>query len=188
MTRLTLIHLVMVAVFCAPAIAQQEPAEKPITIDELKRRQVVGELGVPLGTAVEARAIVISGRELGGKGDDSIYLLKVTHVDGKELEQPRLMEFSVPGFVNAEVANDWTALYEMRTGKKPRSVSSEQMAELEKGYVGKIVNLAVYEVGYYSGMPWELPRGAPIVQSRGFHFATYLRVLVDRAVEKQKAR
>lgn len=185
MSRL-LVSLVWMFLAATPAIAQQAPAEKPISLDEISRRQVVGDLGVPLGTVVEIRATVFAGSELNSKGYDSIYLLKVTHVDGRELERPQLMEFSVPGFVRAEVVNDSFDLYEMKMGQKARGLSSEQIAELEKGYVGKSVNLTVYEVGRFTGLPHKMPRGAPVWQDRAFHFATSLTVLVDRGVEAER--
>lgn len=186
MTRPLFYYLVAALVFSVQAVAQQPPAEKPITIAELNRRQVVGDLGVPLGSAVEIRATVFAGSELNRKGYDSMYLLRVTHVDGKELEQPQLMEFSVPGFVRTDVVNDPFDLYKMKMGQKASSLSSEQIAELEKGYVGKTVNLSVYEVGYFSGLPRNMPRGARVWQDRAFHFSTSLTVLVDRAVEARR--
>lgn len=181
-----LLQMIVTACFATPAITQQAPATQPITIAELNQRQVIGALGVPLGTVVEVRATVVSGEELGGKGNDTSYLLKVTHVNGKELENAPLMEFSVFPTVRAELANNPFDLYEKKRGQKAQGLSSEQIAELEKGYVGKTVNLAVYEVGRFSGIPRNMPSGSHIWLGRAFQFSTDLNVLVDRGVEARR--
>src|SRR4029079_16003896 len=76
------------------ATVAQEAAKRPISLDELNTRQVVGTLGKPLGTAVEIKGKVIAGSELRLKQYDGVYLLKVSHGDGKELDQPVVLRFS----------------------------------------------------------------------------------------------
>jgi hypothetical protein len=181
--------LVCVAVAIASSsYGQDQPTEAPITLKELNRRNVVGNLKLPLGTAVEIEAEVVSGRSLRRKGYDSLYLLKVTHVDGKELNAPPLMQFSSPGFASVELANHTFALYEMKHGTKAKSLDSTQIAELEKGYVGKKVRLVVCEVGSFHGIPNELPKDVPVWADFGFHFSTSLTILNERDAESKSGR
>jgi len=165
---------------------QDQPFGAPITLDELNRRNVVGNLGLPLGTAVEIEAEVVSGRSLRRKGYDSLYLLKVLNVDGKDLNASPLMRFSLPGFVDVELRNHTFALYEMKRGTKAKSLNSTQIAELEKGYVGKKVRLVVYEVGSFHGIPDQLPKDVPVWADFGFHFSTSLTVLNERDAESKR--
>lgn len=167
---------------------QDQPSEAPITLKELNRRNVVGSLGLPLGTAVEIEAEVVSGRSMRRKGYDSLYLLKVLSVDGKELSTSPLMQFSSPGFAGVELANHTFALYELKHGTKAKSLNSTQIAELEKGYVGKEVRLVVYEVGSFHGIPDQLPEDVPAWADFGFHFSTSLTVLNERDGESKSGR
>lgn len=159
---------------------QGDPTQAPITLEELSRRTVVGKLGHPLGTAVEIEAELVAGHSLRMKAYDSLYLLNVTHVDGKELAAPQLMRFSVPGFISVKLANHTFALYELKHGKKAASLDSTQIAELEKGYVGQKVRLVVYEAGGFSGIPDTLPDDVPVWADSRFRFSTALTVLAER--------
>ena len=96
--KLSAILFCVAVAIASSSYGQDQPTESPITLEELNRRNVVGNLGLPLGTAVDIEAEVVSGRSLRQKGYDSLYLLKVTHVDGKELNVPPLMQFSSPRF------------------------------------------------------------------------------------------
>lgn len=172
------LFLVCVAVALASSsYVQEHPKEAPITLEELNRRKVVGSLGLALGTVVKIEAEVVSGRSLRRKGFDSLYLLKVTRVDGKELHSNPLMQFSATGGGTLELANNTFALYEMKHGTKAKSLDSSQIAELEKGYVGRKVRLVVNEIGSFHGLPKKLPKEVPNWADFGFHFSTSLIVL-----------
>lgn len=175
---------VLFIAFGSAALAQ-EAAKRPITLDELNSRQVVGALGKPLGTALEIDAKVIAGSELRMKQYATAYLLKVSHVDGKKLESPAVLRFST-GFSNVKLANNHFSLYEMKHHKEAGSLDSSQIAELEKGYVGKSVRLAVYEVGGFRGRPTNLPDDAPLWADVGFHFDTSLVIVADREKTPEK--
>ena len=107
-------------------------------------------------------------------------LLRVSEVDGRPLPQLPVMEFSVPSFVDVELANDNFDLYELKNWTRAGSLDSAQIEELQKGYVGKQVRLAVYETGGYSGIPDNLPHDVPSWQDHGFGFSTRLIVLAER--------
>ena len=46
------------------AVAQNQESNDPISYSELRSRDVIGQLGIPLGTATEISATIISGDEL----------------------------------------------------------------------------------------------------------------------------
>jgi hypothetical protein len=165
----------------------QEAAKGPITLDELNNRQVVGTLGKPLGTVVEIEAKVIEGSELRLKQFDGEYLLRVTHVDGNKLDQPAVLQFST-GFSVVELANDDFSLYELKHHKKASSLNSSQISELQKGYVGRSVRLAVYEVGSFRGVPKGLPKDVLTWADVSFHFDTSLVILAGREKTTDKGR
>lgn len=167
---------------------QSPQLEAPITLEELNRRHVVGTLGLPLGTPAKIVAEVVSGDSLQQKRFASRYLLKVTHVDGKELHTPPVMQFFGFGLASAGLADNHFSLYEMTHGTKSKSLDSSQIAELEQGYVGKKVRLLVYELGGFSGIPSALPKDALTWADVPFGFGTSLRVLSDRDAEQKAGR
>ena len=172
--------LIGVCLAIASNACGQDKSGPPITLEELNRRNVIGELGLPLGTIAEIEAEMISGSSLRIKGYESLYLLKVTHVDGKKLNKPPLMRFNAPLFAPAKLPNGPFALYEMRTGAKAKSLTDSQEAELEKGYVGKTFRLVAYEQGCFRGIPHKLPEDVPVWADSVFHFATSLTILAER--------
>lgn len=157
--------------------AQEEATEPAISLEELNRRNVVGYLGMILGTSTEIDAEIVSGRSLDVKGYDQLYLLKVTHVAGKKLDVPPMMKFSVLGIKPIQLASQTRALYELKHGVQVDRLSSLQIEELEKGYVGKKVRLSVYETGGFTGIPKQLPEDVPEWADTGFQFSTSLVVL-----------
>ncbi|MCA9256967.1 MAG: hypothetical protein KDA33_15065, partial [Phycisphaerales bacterium] len=142
---------------------------------------VIGSLGLPLGTVAEIHATIVDGDDLRMKTYQGAYLLRVTNVNGRPLEPSPVMEFSVPGFIGVELANDNFQLYEMKTGEKTGRLESDVIEDLQKDYVGREVKLAVYECGVYSGIPENLPDDVVIWQGHGFSFSTWLVILADRS-------
>ena len=155
------------------------PTTAPASYTDLTARPITGELGKPLGVVFEIEATVYRGSDIGSKMDDGRYLLRVIKVDGKALPEPVLMEFAVPGFVGSDLASDEFQLYEKVHGKPDDELPSDQVHEMEKGYVGKTVHLSVWETGRFSGMPSHMPAHAPIWQDTNFCFLTELVVLID---------
>ncbi len=172
MTR-SFLCLSLILCFSLPTFAQDKSSKEPITIAELRQRPVIGLLGVALGTVTEIDAVVIAGRDTRRKALRSSYLLKVTHVDGKKLNEPPTMTFNV-GSSSTELANNSFSLYKMKHGKKTGGLTSAQILDLEKGYVGKRVRLVAYEVGSFHGVPSKLPDDVPIWQDFKFGFSTNL--------------
>ena len=65
----------------------QESAEdsKALTTDEIIRAEVIGKLGIPLGTCVDIQATVEAARKPTSKQNSGKYFLKITHVKGNKL-------------------------------------------------------------------------------------------------------
>lgn len=172
----TCCYLSIVIAVCATSLmcAQDAPKKlEAITSESLNQRDVIGELGLPLGDGTEIVATIVPGRETRRKADAGRYLLRVHSVSGKELPKPLLMNFEVSATSGAALANDGFDLYELKKGEKPGSIDSAELAELEKGYVGSKVKLTVCESGGFSGLPRKVETGSA---GSSFWFRTHLVV------------
>lgn len=157
-----------------------ETGRPRINADELEKKDVVGSLGIPLGVCAEIKAEIVSG-ESGKTRTDGMYLLKVTHVDGKALAAPATCEFVV-GFLagsRVKLANDVFEMAELQSGKPATSLSDRRIKELEKGYVGRKVKLYAYETGSFQGIPDRNPL-SNMYQGHGFMFIRQLVVIDQR--------
>ena len=177
-TSIRVVSLCLLFVACLGMLDQRRLPV--LTLEDLRERSVVGELGVPLGTVVEVDAVVVSGRELRTKSSRGSYLLKITRVNQMSLSDSRVMSFTVPEFIDIELASDSFRLYELKMGEKTQRLADKEMQQLEQGYVGKSVRLAVYEEGAFCGIPDQLPEDVPVWQDVGFGFKTWLVVVADR--------
>ncbi|MBA4030556.1 MAG: hypothetical protein C0478_06650 [Planctomyces sp.] len=170
-------------VFSGSLLAQNESVETPITLEELHRRQLLGQLGLPLGTVATIDAVVTSGDETRAKAYQGLYLLTVTHVNGKPLEKPPLMRFAVDSLSSTvNLPHDKPPL--LFGAKQDGENPAASQKEIEKEYVGKTHHLVVYEEGGYAGIPDNLPKGVPLAGAAGFGFgfSTSLVVLAERDV------
>lgn len=173
--------LIFGALTCLSAQPQESNSKRSaITLEQLKECDVIGRLGVPLGMVVEIQAVVVAGRELRWKQFDGRYLIKIESVNGRQLDEPEITPFSARSFAHVKLANDSFELYKMKTGKKATSLDSEEITELEKGYVGQRKKLVVYETGGFHGIPKNLPKDVPVWQDVGFGFSTDIVVLSER--------
>jgi hypothetical protein len=155
-------------------------AARPIRVEPLRELSVIGQLNLPLGTVTDVGATIISGEELNDKAHQSAYLLRVSRIGGRVLDKPMVMEFEVPSFISVDLANDVFDLYELKHGERIGSLQPEQIKEIEQGYVGRTVQLIVYETGSFSGVPMNLPPDFVTWQDRMFGFSTRLVVLAER--------
>jgi hypothetical protein len=159
--------------------AQDKKGARPIiTTPQIQSADVTGQLDVPLGTCVPIRATIVRSQS-GTKAAEGRFFLNVTHVQNRQLRSPTECGFYVHQFAteNVKLAIDNFALHKLVTGRAAKSLTSEQVAELEKGYVGKSVTLIVYETGGFRGMPNGLPKGVSVWQDYGFGFSTQLLVM-----------
>ena len=175
-----LLAVAAILAFDAVAYSQEAVKKRPIQFDELNERPVIGKLGVPLGTAIDIQAQIVSGEALRRKEHAVDYLLKVTHVAGAKLEKAPLLKFGVYGAGGAKIASNQFDLFELKKGKKTGRLDSVQIKELEKGYVGKTVRLLVCEYGSFNGVPNNLPKDFPSWAEPEFYFSTSLFVLGEK--------
>lgn len=196
--------MVILALFSGSARAQ---TQKIINTESFSDADtvVVGRMGVPLGKVVEIEAIVVSGDSLKMKGYAGAYLLKVISVKtdtlmGKPwnkgtitLEKMPLYEFSMHPFAdgNVKLASDSFALYKIKKGKDTGTLTSDEVRELEKDYVGRKFTLLAYETGAFGGIPKEMPEDFLSWQDTGFGFRSHLlvmRVLKEWPVSEERER
>lgn len=158
---------------------EKAAVKKTIPVSELVAMDVIGYLGVPLGEVVEVQAIILSG-EKRRKSLVGRYLLQIESVNGTALDEPALMTFIIWPLSHVKLANDHWSLHKLKTGRKAKSLDSEQIKELEKDYVGKRVKLSVYESGSFEGTPDRMPEDVITGADVGFGFSTHLIVLKQR--------
>lgn len=165
------------------AVAIDAPADekepKSISAESLNTILVIGKLGIPLGEVATVRATVLDGDSLQTKAEQGTYPLRITEVNGVKLKPGPILEFILAPGSQVKLANHNFELYELKTGKKARSLTREQTKWLKEDYVGTSHSLQVYELGEFSGIPKNLPQESMAWQDRGFHFRTYLRILRD---------
>jgi hypothetical protein len=82
---------VVIGVTLRPNIAADPPKdekkEKPIPIEEVRKRGVLGELGHPLGTIVRIEGLAEVGEPKDGKAADGKTLLRVQSVNAQKLTE-----------------------------------------------------------------------------------------------------
>jgi hypothetical protein len=160
---------------------EHRDSNPPISLTEISERGVIGNLGVPLGTSVAIQAEIIDGRSLRTKSTVSIYLLRVTHIEGKKLERPKNMRFDVfPltfDFEKLTLASSHHGFNKLLDEINEKQLTPKKRAAQKDNYVGKIVKLAGYETGGYRGIPHKLPDGIPAWPDTGFHFSPQLIIL-----------
>ncbi len=161
------------------AYPQRNPEAEPLSVSDLNKRPVIGELGIPFGKVVEIEATIISGSDLHTKEGQGEYLLQVSKVNGNDLKAKPIMEFRYRSFLGVDLPNNEFQLKELKTGKRAGQVTSKEIAQLEKGYVGSTVKLVAYETGGFDGMP-KMPRDIPVWQDHQFAFSSYLELLAKR--------
>ena len=171
-------------------LAMSQEVPKEISVDNLNHVNVVGRIGVHLGKAVVIDVVVAANDQSGTKEASGHYFLKVKTVDGVPLKGNIFMPFVVRGskvddddpFASAgfSLPTDAFELYRLKNGRKAKELSSKDISELEKGFIGKEYKLLVYETGGYSGLPNSLPKHYPVWQDHGFAFTTYLMILGEQ--------
>jgi hypothetical protein len=179
MNRMRLVFCLAVVCVAVRVVAQNEKPGRPqLTTSDIEKAEVIGRLGMPLGRCFEIAATVIRS-DINTKASQGRFFLKVTRVEGRELDLPVVYDFYVHQFSTKQVkiAESDFALYELKNGKKAASLNAEQIAELEKGYVGTPVRLIVYETGGFRGRPNRIPGGGLPWADVGFGFATHLMVM-----------
>ena len=133
-------------------------------------------LEIPYGTIVEIKAKVVNGDDLESKAYMGTYLLKVLEINGKRVKNVPLLHFEDE---TGAVPQDNFQLYKYLNGEEANGLTSEEIADLQKQFIGKKLNLMVYESGMFTGAPNGYFDYQPIKSTTGFYFKHYL-VVVQR--------
>jgi hypothetical protein len=89
--KMKLLSYAGIALFSsAIGFAQTDEKGKMPTVDEIREKGMMGQLGKPIGSIVKIKAIAL--KEGGAKGDHQRQYLEVQEVFGKALEKPLVME------------------------------------------------------------------------------------------------
>ena len=118
-----LLFLILCSVSCFVANSQDSIPNSPIP-----------QLGVPFGTIVKLHVRVVDGDSLQRKQYEGVFLLSILSVNDSILIEPLLLTFSDE---SGKLANDNFHLFQLRQGKRVKSLTSEQIKLLKKGYVDK---------------------------------------------------
>lgn len=168
--------LILLLIAAPPAFAQEK--HSPITLAELDERQIVGGLGITLGTVCEIEVTIIDGDALRVKELSGSFLMKVQSVNGVPLQKPWTTGF---GHFSADQEETLPTgnfgLYKKEHGKPAKVLDSAEIELLKKGYVGSRHRLVVYESGGYEGLPANMPRDVVRVAHFGFGFRTDVTIL-----------
>lgn len=180
-----LVHIMLLTT----AMSQELPGK--ISIDTLNHVRIVGRIGVHLGKAVVVDVVVSKDDHSGSKAAQGHYFLEVRTVDGIPLKSRVFMRFQVRGGNMDDddpfgggagggafrIPTNSFELYRLKHGREAKELSSKDISELEKGFIGRQYRLLAYETGGYSGLPKGLPTAYPVWQDHGFAFSSYLMVL-----------
>jgi len=112
--------------------------------------QIVGHLGLPLGTVGRVQGAFFDGSELRMKALDGVLLMRVTRVNGNSLPKPALFRFS-----------------RFQGGILPNTLP------------GREFDLLAYETGAFEGVPQEAWNYVPVATTTGHSFETSLVVLME---------
>lgn len=167
----------------AEVSAWTRPDDKPswiVSASDLSEHPVTGRMGVPLGKVAAIQATIVAGESMHMKRYDGHYLLRVEAVNGIAPKQPANFEFALAPGSMARLANSPFELHRMLRGSEAHKLDSHIIADLEKDYVGKTLQLEAYETGSFRGIPKALPAGVDTWQDISFQFETYLMVLRER--------
>src|ERR1700744_6062220 len=119
-TRFAIVFALLCTIGCAADHKEIAPTTQvTVSTPTLTPPPAVGELGVPFGTVVEIRATIFAGSTLNTKGDDGVYLLRVTEVNGQPLSWTPLMRFTWHRFTSVKLVNNVYDLYELKHGAQP---------------------------------------------------------------------
>ncbi len=149
------IVVLSVLVFGIAGCGEISSNNSPLSIAEINKRQVIGNLGLPLIETATVRATIVDGDTLRLKGFSSTYLLSVTSVNGTPLLGDRLFRFAVPPPYEQDddfglVSGSWE-FSELSNRKHGKRFTEEGIDELRASYAGTKLLLKAYEIGSFYG-------------------------------------
>lgn len=163
----------VIVVLLLPLYSFTESHAQPAS-DSSHVLSITPQLPTAFGAIVMVKAEIIDGASLMTKELQGEFLLKITKVDSLTLVTPLVMRFTDE---TGQWPNDLFALHELLYKRKVRSIDAEKSALIKKQYVGKTVNLIVYETGAFTGKPKDYHKYADIRQDVAFHFSNHLVII-----------
>jgi hypothetical protein len=139
------------------------------SVDDSTKITILPKLGIPFGTMSKLDVEVFDGDSLGWKAYVGTYLLKINSIDDKKLTDTLILRFTDE---TETLANDDFGLYQLIYKKKVGSLSSTQINNMKRKYVGKKLILMAYETGQFTGSPEKYFDYKPIVSGVPHFFAT----------------
>jgi len=150
-------RVLWIAAICVTAASStaaqnpDRPGNKPtITLDEIRKSDIIGRLGVPLGRIVVVEGIAADDYYRRLKIDMGHRLLRVQEVDGEQLDKEVVFHF-----------RPW------------------HTARIDKPAVGERFKFIAYESGGFIGVPHGAFKHVAPVAITNFHFSTSLTVLKE---------
>jgi hypothetical protein len=128
-------------------------ASEPIPWQDIAKRGVQGELGKPLGHAVQVEAVVVPGRDLFPVLRDPVrhssYFLRISQIAGRELPHSLLIRY----FSSSTRLPDSLGAFAKMKQEEQSTFSPSDVVRLEKGIVGQRFRLLVVEEAVLKGNP-----------------------------------
>jgi len=170
----------LIAITIASYMLADEPNKggKVITYSDLVSEKVVvtGMFDVPLGKVFNVEGTLVRARDTLGAMYNSAFLLSIDVVDGRKLEQPKRIFFSVKD-VGAKLPEGLVELESWKKEELKRSLTDDERKELIAQYVGRRYKLSVVENGHFAGLPKDLPRNCVLWAEEQYRFDTALVVI-----------
>ena len=129
--------------------AKKKSSAESVSVTSFGSDNVIGLLGQPLGTVVRIQGISVDGNSTRRKADSTKTLLKISSVNGKNLDCPVLLPFE-------------------------RAAS-----DMSPPVVGKTFDYYAHEWGSFDGVariPKGIPVKSPMVAHDGFHFRHHITI------------
>lgn len=158
----------------------------PVEADSIRTGavQIIGDLGLPLGTPTKVDATIVSlEAPYGAGGQFHVYRLRIHTINGVAVAKPKIFEFwaedeqksllaSTPGDLE-------TLLSDLVAGRSivRRRVTEQETAQLRDSYTKITRQLVVYECAKFVGRPENLPDAKPASNVPSFRFSTFLVVV-----------
>ena len=146
---------------------QQQTARESIPLSDLQTKDVIGQLGFRLGTAVEVSGVYASSGEnrkpsrIPSKDPDKL-MLRIESVNGRQIPQPVLYSHDSEISTVSDSPKEW------------------------KHLVGSRFHLAGFETGAFGGLPIDFEKFRQPAAGVEFRFRPGFTIIADLANPKDK--
>lgn len=166
--------LIVILAGCSNLFGQEPDSIPALTIDP---QSSIGALGLQPGTIVHVRGSIVDGDETGYRAHMGSYLLRVEKIEGQPVKDEIVLSFEDR---TGTVPNTDFKLNELVHGKTTGVITHEELQALKKQFVGKTLDLVLYETGHFIGFPQGYFDYQPLQSGTGFHFENYLVIISNK--------